>query len=412
MERRLFNELSQFCFTYQEDDDVWFVGEKFSLIFQACIKDCTIRKIIRMEDMELEHARQCWKLVKVENKIVLLPCDYNKIVIFSMENDKFSAINLNKNTSPSMSYIKEGQRLYLINNTEIIVLDMKHEKVEEYISIPYQDNILNVMALKIDGHILIPLVYKEQILDFHISDKQFTCLSLDCDTNGFVAGVVDGTDVWLAGCNGNIVRWNYINRKCTLYNKFPEDFESFDYDKDGNFIPSGKGWRQGVCLKYWYACFLIDGKIWFLPSFSDSLLYFDKKTNMIHKYSFKNEEETELTMKSHRCLKFLFIGIQKERYIKIYSVKRDIIYSIDIVTLNYTEETFDIDKVDMMNIENEFNSVLYKKAVTEGIFESKNIFINELMSALDENKTNIDIDALKGQVGTRIYQEICACMER
>lgn len=412
MERRLFNELSQFCFTYQEDDDVWFVGEKYSLIFQACIKDCTIKKVIRMEDMELEQARKYWKLVKVEKKIVVLPCDYSKIVIFNLENDKFSVVNLNKNTSPGMSYIKEGQRLYLINNTEIIVLDTKCEKVEKYISIPYQDNILNVLALKVEGHILIPLVYKDQILDFHISDQQFTCIPLDCGTNGFVAGVPDGTDVWLAGCNGNIVRWNYITKKCTLYNKLPEDFESFDYDKDGNFISWGRGWQQGVCFKYWHTCFLIDDKIWFLPFLSDSLLYYDKKTNRIHKYSFKYEDETELTMRNHRCLKFLLVGIQEERYIKIYSVKRDIIYSIDIVTLNYTEETFDIDKVDMMNIENEFKNVLYRKASTEGILESKNIFINELMGAIDENKTNIDIDALNGQVGTHIYREICACMER
>lgn len=410
MERRLFNELSQFCFTYQEDDDIWFVAENYSLIFQACIKDCSIKRIIRMEDMNLEQTRQYCKLVKVENKIVVLPCDYNKIVIFNMENDRFSTVNLNKNTSPSMSYIKEGSKLYLINNTEIIILNIEHENVEEYVSIPYQD-IINVIALKIDGHILIPLVYKDQILDFHISDKQFTCLPLECETNGFTAGVLDGTDVWLAGCNGDIVRWNYINRKCTLYNKFPEDFESFDYDKEGNFISWGKGWRQGACFKYWYICLLIDDKVWFFPFLSDSLLYFDKRTNVIHKYSFKNEDETESTMKSHQFLKFSFIGIQDQRYIKIYSVKRDIIYSVDTVTLNYTEETFDIDKINAMNIENEFKSALYRKASTEGILENKNVFINDLMSVTDENRTSTDIGGLSGQIGIRIYQEICGCIK-
>lgn len=406
MERGLFNELSQFGLTYQEDDDIWFVGEKYSLVFHACISDCTIKKIIRMEDSELLHSRQYWRLVKVQNKIVILPCAYNKIVIFNTENNKFSTIYLHENISSCMSYIEERERLYLIDNSEIIVLDVKHEKVDEYISIPYQDNILITMALKTDGHILMPLICKNEVLDFHISDKQFTRLYLDCDANGFIAGILDGTDVWLAGCNGNIVKWNYISQKCTLYNKFPESFESFDYDEEGNFIPWKKGWTQGGCFKYWYDCFLIDDKIWFLPFLSRSLLYLDKKTNEICEYPFENEDETEYTMKKHRFPKFLFIGIQKERFIKIYSVKRDIIYSIDIVTLNYTEEMFNIDEVDEAGIEEEYRNILYNKASTEGILENKNISIKEFINIVEQNttNTNTDIATLDGQVGAHVYR--------
>lgn len=404
MERGLFNELSQFCFTYQENDDIWFVGNEYSLVFQANIRDCTIKKIIRIEENALRHSGQYRKLVKIEKKIVILPSGHNKIVIYNMENDKFSAVYLREKTSPSMSYVTEEEKLYIINNTEIIVLDIKHEKVEEYISIPYRDDMLNVMALKFEGHIMIPLVYENQILDFTISEKQFTRLQLECDANGFVAGMLDGTDVWLAGCNGNIVKWNYINRKCILYDKLPEDFESFDYDKDGNFMPWEKGWRQGVCFKYWYSCILVDDKIWFLPFLSNSLLYIDKKTNVIHKYPFENEFETETTMKTHRCLKFLLIGVQEERYIKIYSVKRNIIYSIDAVTLNYVEEVFCIDKVDAVSIEREFKDAIYVKSSAEGILENSNISIRELLSTINKNKTNININTIDENVGTRIYQ--------
>lgn len=407
MEKKLFNELSQFCFTYMENEDIWFVGQKYPLIFQANIGDCKIKKVIRIEGEKLAQPKRYWKLVKVQNKIVLLPLKHDKIVIFNIDNQEFSFVYLDKPVLDIMSYVIQNRMLYLIFGLEIICLDVKDEKIEEYISIPYKVDISSAVSLLVEGHILIPLIYEDQLLDFNIADKHFSRLDLNCKANGFVAGVVDGQDVWLAGCNGNIVKWNWGSGQCISYNKLPEQFGSFDYDMNGKFLPWKTGWHetgwQGCCFKYWYDSFMIDDKVWFIPFLSDSLIYIDKRTNELKSYTFMDEGETELTMRNHRTIKFLFIGIEKNRYIKLYSVKRDLIYSIDVKTLNYVEETFNTDQIDTGQIEKEYWDTLYNMACEGGIYESNNISISELLTLAGRERPDIDAAMLNGRVGTHIY---------
>ena len=59
------------------------------------------------------------------------------------------------------------------------------------------------------------------------------------------------------------------------------------------------------------------------PLLSNCLLYIDKRKNVIEKYIFENEEETQETFEAHNFVKFLFVGIYNVRYIKdIFGKKR------------------------------------------------------------------------------------------
>lgn len=406
MKRRLFNEISQFSLTCKDNDDVWFIGENYSLIFQAELKDCSIKKIIRIKDEELMQFRRYWKLVKVKSKLVLIPINSDKIVIFHLDREEFSYIYLNKSTANCMNCVKQEGRIYLISDPEIIVIDIEKETIEEYIPIPANGKVNSMAAILVEEHIFIPLMFQAAVIDFYLPERSFSYTYLDCGANGFVAGVFDGEEIWLAGDNGNIVCWNCVSNKFTVYDQTPEDFESFNYDKKGNFVTWGSGWRPGVCFKFWYDCFLLDKKIWFIPFLSDSLLYIDKRDHGVYKFTFDNERETEISMKNRPSRKFMFVGIQQKRYIKIYSMKRNMIYSIDSVTLLYKEERFLIDTVDMRTIEKEFFKTLFEKGVRERVLEGRNISIEELICLVEGEGRELHEDMQCWGVGAQIYHMI------
>lgn len=400
MIRRVFNELSQFCFTYVDGNEGWFVGDKYTALFKFDISDCSIKKIVKIAEEELIQDRRYWKLVKIHNKIILIPCKHNKIGILNTDNHNFRYIYVNDNFSECTSYIVNNGWIYLIGDSGIFILDSDLEKVIECIPIPDSVKPLSAVAIFKEGHILVPLAQEAKILDFNISDKSFFVVDLACKIKGFMAGVLEGSDIWLAGCDGDIVRWNYESKKEIIYNKFPNDFKTFDYDIDGSYMGWNKGWGKGICNKYWPDSFVVDDKIWFIPFLSDCLLYIDKRENMIQRYVFEKEEETKESFEAHSFVKFLFIGIYDDRYIKIFSVKRDIIYSIDVKTLEYTEEIFDISEIDIEKMINEF----YREVLKKGIFENRNIRIEDVFY-LDGIK-KMDENRIHSLIGRQIYQQI------
>lgn len=403
MKRRLFNEISQFSLTYKDNEDVWFLGENYSLLFQVSLVDCSIKKIIRIKDEKFMQFRRYWRLLKIRSRVILIPINSTKITIYHTDRDKFSFIYLDEPTVNCMNCIEKEQKLYLISDTEIIVIDVEKERVEEYIPVPANGKVNSMVALLDGEHIFIPLVFQAAVIDFYIPERNFSYTYLDCGANGFVAGVSDGEKIWLAGDSGNIICWSYISGELIIYDQVPEEFESFNYDKQGNFVKWGSGWRPGVCFKFWYDCFLLDDRVWFIPFLSDSLLYIDKRNHRLCKFTLDHERETEFSMKNRPSRKFMFIGIQQERYIKVYSMKRNLIYSIDSVTLLYTEETFLINNIDMMGIEKEYFTVLFEKGIHESIIEGRNISVGELVYLVEGNGAQFHDDTRNESIGTQIY---------
>lgn len=406
METRWFKEISQFSLTCVDGNDVWFVGENYSLIFQMSLKDSSITRIIRIKDEEFEVFRRYWRLEKVGSKLILIPHNSDKIVIFHLDKNEFTFIQLKRALVNCLSCVKEENILYLIDDFEILVADMENEKIVEYICIPQYGRSTSEVALLIDGHIIIPLIFQSGVIDFNIAERSFMYFPLKGEINGFVTGVVDEKDIWLAGDRGSIVKWDYLTKESTFYDKSPEGFASFNYAKNGEFVPWGSGWVQGVSFQYWYECVLLDNKVWFIPLLSNSLLYIDKKSNTLQKYTFENEDETEETVYKHRLSKFLLVGVYEKRYIKIYSTKRHIIYRIDVMKLEHAEESIDIENVDTSVVEDEYWDHLGRKATQGGVVEKSDISILDLIALVNGKDVENHEDRSNKIIGSCIYEMV------
>lgn len=404
METRWFKEISQFNLVCSDRDHVWFVGDNYSVIFEMDLKDNQILRMVRIKGEEFQVFRKYWRLEKAGNKLVLIPHHSDQLVIYHTDKNEFSFIQLEKAFINCLSCVKVGKILYLISDLEIVAADIENEKIEEYIPVPQYGKTTGEVAILVEGHIIIPLVFQPGIIDFCITERIFCYYPLEGGVNGFVAGAADGWDIWLAGDTGSIVKWNYQTKKSVFYDIPPKGFMTFNYNEKGEFVSWKSGWVQGISFQYWYECVLLDDKVWFIPQYSDSLLYMDKKSNSIKKYTFENERETEWTMKEHRSVKFLLMGVYKKRYIKIYSTKRNVIYKIDAVRLKHTEESIDIAAADKGDVENEYWNHLYKIVANNVIVEKNNISLMDLTALIK----NADSDVLKNdkRIGICIHSSL------
>lgn len=389
MERRLLNEISEFCFSYVENDKCWIISDNYNLLIQIDINDNMVEKIIKIPGNRFKIARPYWKHTKIDNKIIMLPCNQDMLSIYNIQNQKFNQIKLDKHLINSfMSCIQDGNLLYLIDATYIFVFNPKLEKIINTIKIPYSKKIVSNVLGCHNGHIFITLLDENLIIDFSIYNLQFSYINIESKTEGVLAGIQDNNYLWLAGKNGNILKWNMINKECILFTEFPKEFETFDYNCDGSFIPLTSGWQKGIANKYWLDSFKIDNKIWFIPFLSNGLIYIDIKDNHIYSYVFDKEEETEGSMRTHSCAKFMFLGIAENRYIKIYSIKRNLIYCIDITDYKYEEYRLNSDNIALLQIKNDYMLAICDEACKKGITEKNNFILQDFIS-LEIERSNL-----------------------
>ncbi len=89
--------------------------------------------------------------------------------------------------------------------------------------------------------------------------------------------------------------------------------------------------------------------------------------------------------------------------VHIYSKKRDIIYSIDSMNLECTEENINIDSIEVESVEKEYLDHLNKVAVYSGLWENSNISIEELAVLVSMNHADNGGDSVKESVGKNVY---------
>ena len=83
-------------------------------------------------------------------------------------------------------------------------------------------------------------------------------------------------------------------------------------------------------------CKIVNGTVWFIPFFSNMIIYIDKTDKSIKELHIKEEVENSLSLRK-RVLnhKYLVQYIRDDRWMGLYSVKNEWVVEIDTVTKDY-----------------------------------------------------------------------------
>lgn len=123
------------CF-HVDENNIWFVPEEAGVL---CKYDLLAKQIVLMRiipgDMAREYAYSA--IVKYENKLVLIPCVAEKIVVYDMDMEVFREIELPDHKEAQLSHIKfiygfgKGYFIYLIPGSYpyFIRIDMRNFEV-------------------------------------------------------------------------------------------------------------------------------------------------------------------------------------------------------------------------------------------------------------------------------------------
>lgn len=92
------------------------------------------------------------------------------------------------------------------------------------------ENVLFRRAEIVKNKLYIPSGRGDAILLYDMSSGEYEVCRIGDGIDGFSSVCYDGKDFWLAPLGtGAIVRWNESDRKCVIYNDFPQDFEKVDH---------------------------------------------------------------------------------------------------------------------------------------------------------------------------------------
>ena len=361
---------------------VWFVGKTFNYLFCMDISEKIIEIVERLPGEQLIGYRSYSNIVKYKNQIILIPGYADKILIYDAAARIFREIEV-KIQGKHVFYVFVGiehDKLYLMDHEDarIVIIDLDKRCIASCRKIETSEpvNLIYSKPILQKGNIYIPLCEGNKIIIYQISDDVFRECLLESVASGYSNIIYDGIFFWLIGFAGEIVKWDSETMKIVQNISLPKDFKEFVIAGNDKIV-KWYSYEEDRIRNYrfcWDCDF--DGKyIWILPALSDSILCVDKDTGVLQIIELPNENEDTYTMQGREGYKFSFMGIDEERYIRIYSHKNRVIYCVDNTTTQYSVEKWSMKDASLR----EFLDDYWNEPRSESLKENLGFFLESVL---------------------------------
>ncbi len=325
------------CFNFFiEKNNAWFFINTINLLIKVDLLEQKTEYVTSFAEM---NAERCLidSVVKIRDKIVLIPAYSNFIIIYNLKNGIINKIALTKQTK------KYRYQICSVTSDEYIIVSpveyfrdgiLKINVVEEVIEeISISRTVLNEIEVLEDEFLLdkgvvvgetayIPFQNKPYLLKCTNGHTEYVKVGVDGD--GFVSCVYDGQDFWLLYSNKlKIIRWNESVNTVTEYDNFPKEL-----------ITKGKiPFRQML---------ISNSVLWLIPYNANMILKMNIETMQMHSIlcensliqklfqegkafegAFLTKERLYMKPSEHNALVELTLSTEKFRWIKIENILSD-----------------------------------------------------------------------------------------
>lgn len=237
------------------------------------------------------------------------------------------------------------------SKSSIIKLNLRNHKKEE-VRIPdlkekqgsYGD------SKQVDDSIFLLVKDEPRIIEYNLVENIFKTYDVECSHKGFITMAFDGTFFWLTGKGKDLVQWNKAFRKTEGIFQLPDDLECFEYDASISDLRwYNKEFFGEESLIPFSRSFYIDKHIVLIPFRANCILAFDLDKMEFKKVLIDNEQENYRKIGGYDAgwfrlkHKYLVEGIDQEKKLHIFSIKRRMTYIIEPCTLTVTEDSWNMD---------------------------------------------------------------------
>ena len=335
-----------------EGNSLWFMDIANIGLCHADITDNKIKSIYKIPETQLFEENKYYGLKIVNNKLILLPYCSGSVLIFHINEEKFSEIDLNiqtdvQNPICKASYVyDEMLYLFILSVGDVVVVDLKEEKITKRITILLDKNYqMNDSKIQFSGMCAyIQDIKLGRMIKFDIRNQTFEQRKLLWNTSQWQLMEGEGREIYLRGDYGQIAKWEWIADEPHILAQLPSDMKY--YVKEGNTL-RWELYQKTKINKATLEKFYDDGEgIWFVPFSSVELVRIDKITHEIKKLVYADEEEQSARNRISWGKYFLCEDDSRE-FLWVYSLKRNLIYKINIREFTYEEIKLSISKRDL-----------------------------------------------------------------
>lgn len=319
------------------NDYMWFIDNINSGLHCYDLKCEIIKASYKLPYTQLFGKNVYGSLKICRDKVILLPNYGKDILLFHMNSRKFRKIDLELQVGDGIPLYSNT---YLLNNflyifilavAKIVIIDLQKEIIEKIIVIPFETNRKSVVLFSNDCA-YVKNCESNIVLKFDLKEQLFEKSEIGMDNGKFQLLEGNGTDIYLRGDHGKVLKWNLKN--FLTIGQFPVELQYYSVQ---NNTLIWKSFRKSKIENNTFDKFYDDGEgIWILPSFCCELIHINKKTYKIKKMILEGEEE--LTIRDKITWGKYYICSDSNRdNLWLYSIKRELFYKINVKELTYEE---------------------------------------------------------------------------
>ena len=385
-----------------EGDKAWFCGGEINALFCMDMNSGQCDLIARIPECDFRGFRVYSYCIKSENMIFCLPGIASNIWCYDLKKEDWEKTEVgNKNQLCAFTniYRQSSSSIWLLEDMadRIFELDLKRKIVKkEYSFLANESEFF-------DGGILV----KNELYGV-VDNKVFCVNTKQTDIKVYeIAGIksalaticYDGHNFWISSFCKEIYIWNPKQGIVKTLTEFPNEFGIYNLNTNCPVLVD-----YDSLYSTGYPLFVISldlGKyIWHIPLHSDEILYIDKESYKIEILEIEGEQETKESLQRDFKVKYLVQYIREDRYIGLYSFKRQLIFEIDTESLCVKNRNYELS-------DQAFLAIAQADGYYDGrrMFRERNekdqIFFSALLSVNDKKKNNFS-----QSVGRIIYHAL------
>lgn len=328
-----------------EGQYAWFVPGENSVLLMA---DFEKKEISFVDGFPIENKRKLRmypRCIKAGRYIFCLPKYEKNFIRYDLESKIWKKISLNSKCEKDIvvfDYSIYGNNLYVISESlsKIIKIDIEAGLVMDEYKLGDNDEIVG-RSIFTENYIYVSSSRFPLIYEFDIRENKVNELWIPDFDDSIHTLCIDENTFWISGRKRAIYTWNRKENKTHKLKKFPCTFGEYNfsgiYDKVLNVEPE----------KYRYPIFLesvnVGEFIWFIPYKTNKILYVRKKDGYIKEFIIDKEINSQEELKHHLMLAmYLFLYVREERYLGLYSLKKESILEIDCEQMSYKTLNYDL----------------------------------------------------------------------
>lgn len=359
-----------------DGNELWFMDIINNGLCYVDLSERTVKTVYKIPDTMLLGENKYYGIKIVKNKIVLFPYAARDILVFHKEQKEFKKIDLDVEEGSSISAGSvSGDMLFvfMLSAQKIVVINLLNEEIIENINFPLrQDAGEGDYRIQFsDGCAYMQNAQRTQILKFDMVQQSFEQQEMKDDNWQLMDG--EGAGPYFLGDYGKLARWDWSQGTIQEFSQLPDDYKYYVFEDD---MVQWKLYRDNKLGKNFLQKFYDDGQaIWFIPFSSEELVRIDKKTHETKKMIFASEEEKKTRAMVSWGKFFLCADVHRD-FLWLYSLKRNMIYKINVEMFTYEEIKIFISRQDLFeNIGGYFQE---KKGNIENIHMGLSVYLEYL----------------------------------